>query len=82
MATITLNVPNAVAPRVLDVIAARHGYTGFLANGITPQTKTAFFIAYLEKHIRSEMKSHEGATIATNAVRANDIDIDTNIIIT
>jgi len=82
MATITFTVPNPVVNRFLDAIATRHGYTGFLPDGTTPQTKSDFAKQVTIKFWKAELKSHEGNTLAAATIAANDIDVDTNIIIT
>lgn len=82
MATVTLTIPNPVAPRVGDAVAARHGYTGFEADGTTPQTKLEFVRKYLMKHLKREVALHEAGTAGHSAFSAAENDVEVNIIIT
>lgn len=82
MATITLTVPTAVANRVLDAIATKYGYTGFLANGTTAQTKTEFYKAWIIKQTLAAVSEQEANTAAAAAANAANTDVNTNIVIT
>lgn len=67
MATITLTIPDAVAPRVLDAIAARYAFTGFEPDGVTPQTKATFARLQLLRWLKNEVLEHEQAQAAAAA---------------
>ena len=81
MPQINLDIPPGVTVRVVDAICTRNGYTGFLADRVTPQTKQQFVKAWLISKIKDEVKYHE-ITTATDTARTTTItDVDTNIII-
>lgn len=82
MATITLTIPNGVTNRVLDAISTKYGYTGFLANGTTPQTKAEFVKAWIVRQIMTAVKEQEANTAAATAASNANADADTNIVIT
>ncbi len=42
MATISITLPNGVAAEVGNYVALARGYTGFLPDGTTPETKAEF----------------------------------------
>jgi hypothetical protein len=73
MATISITVPDAVVPRLLDAFCARHGYTGTDENG-NPQTKAQFINMRTKQWWRDEALEHERATAAA-AARTNNPDI-------
>ncbi len=73
MAQIIIDIPVGQANRVLDAIAARRGYTGFLADGITPQTKAAFAKVKVMDWIKNEVADYEernASIAAATAARA------------
>lgn len=82
MATITLTVPNGVANRVLDAIATKYGYSGFLADKVTPQTKIEFYKAWIIKQTLAAVSEQEANTAAAAAANAASTDVTTNIVIT
>lgn len=82
MATISLTIPTVVTNRVLDALSTKYGYTGFLANGTTPQTKPEFVKALITRWIIAAVKEQEGNTLAASAVSTNSTDVDSNIVIT
>lgn len=82
MANITLTIPDAQINRVLNALATKFGYTGFLSDGVTPQTKAQFAKAWIIKDIIAAVKDQEGNTLATTAINNNSSDIDSNIPIT
>lgn len=82
MATLTLNIPTGVTNRVLDAISTKYGYTGFLANGVTPQTKPEFVKAWIIKTVMAAVKEQEANTAAATAASNANTDADTNIVIT
>lgn len=82
MATISFNVPDAIANRVLNAIATKYGFTGFLADGVTPQTKTQFYKQWVINSTLAAIKEQEGNTLAATAINNNNTDINSNILIT
>lgn len=82
MANITLTIPDAQINRVLNAISTKYGYTGFLPDGVTAQTKAQFVKSIIVKRILADVKDQEGSVIATTSVNTNNTDIDNNIPIT
>lgn len=80
MATITLNIPNPVATRVMDAICTKFGYTGFV-NGVA-QTKPEFVKAWIIRDLMNAVKEQEANTAAAMAAANAVTDADTNIVIT
>lgn len=78
----TLNGTVAIGVRVRDAICERFGYTGFLTDGTTPQTKDDFFKAWIIKNIMEHVKAHESAKSAEAARILAAKDAETNIILT
>lgn len=81
MASITLTIPSGVATRVLDSFAAKKGYTGFLSDGITPQTKTEFLKADLARYVKQTVADYEAIQASNAACIAAQNDVETNIVI-
>jgi len=82
MAQITINIPNGVVSRVEDAFATKFKYTGFLADGTTPQTKAEFAKAQLVKYITNIVKIQESQDAATAAQQAAIANATSTIIIT
>lgn len=78
MANITFNVPN----RAVDDVCTKFGYTGFLLDGITPQTKPEFFKLHYSRLMKADAISQEAATAAAAAYTTTANDGEANIIIT
>lgn len=76
--TITMQIPD----RVILANATRYGWTGFLADGITPQTRPQFVKQLVIRRLIADTKEQEGNTLAAAAVNNNSTDIDNNISIT
>lgn len=53
MATISITVPNGVAAEVGNYVALARGYTGFLSDGTTPETKAEFIRRMLVEELKS-----------------------------
>ncbi len=70
MATISIIVPNGVATEVANYVALSQGYTGFLPDGVTAETKQEFIKrrlvetlkdwAAVGKRIEAERNVNEG----------------------
>ena len=82
MATLTLTIPNAQLSRVADAISTKFGYTGFEADGITPQTKQEFVRKILIKYLKRNVAEHEAGTAGAAAFNAALADVETNVSIT
>lgn len=69
MATLTITIPDAVAPRVLDAVAARHGYldetTGLPR--VPGQTKAQFAREVIKTYLKETTKAHEAETAQASA---------------
>jgi hypothetical protein len=66
---LTLTISDAAALRMFDALSARYGYTGFDADGITPQTKQQFVRRVVIAWMKDETLAHEQA-VAAAAARA------------
>ena len=79
MASITLNIPDAVATRVLDSFCARKCYTGFESDGTTPQTKTQFLKNDLASYVKNVVAQQESIEASNNASNNAQADVEANI---
>lgn len=77
MAQITVTIPDAVLPRVLDAFAVRYGW-----NAAGGQTKAQFAKAKLIDFTRDVVRLHETATAAETARSAASAGVDTDIVLT
>lgn len=90
MATITLNIPNAVLPRVIDGICNQHNYqaevistdnnkTEYVPN---PETKAVFAKRMIIEYCKSAVKNYEAELVA-NTARKNALTlIDSEVVLT
>lgn len=83
MAQITLNIPDAVAGRVLDAFAALYGWD---PNGSL--TKSQFAKLQIIANIKSVVRDAEGSALTRSyiaqreaAVSANNQDVESNVVI-
>jgi hypothetical protein len=65
MATLSITIPDEVAPRVFDALAARYAYDP--ASGLT---KAQFVRDLLKSWMRDEVRDHEAAEAAAAARNA------------
>lgn len=77
MATITLTIPDAVAQRVLDAVAAQHGWHEGL--GVT---KAVFAKQFVIRVLKDAVRSHEGQEAALAAMATANANVDNDIAIT
>lgn len=83
MAQITLTIPNAQLTRIDAALCIpQHGYTGFLADGVTPQSKIDFLKFWLGKQLKQVVKQYESAAAAQAAQDAAINDVENNLTIT
>lgn len=83
MATLTLTIPAAQVDRIQDAICIpQHGYTGFLADGTTPQSKADFLKTWVIKQVKKAIKQHESELSAKIASESAIADVETDITIT
>ncbi len=75
MATVTITIPNAQATRVLTAVCAVRSYTGFLADGVTPETQAQFVERTLAAQIKDWVRSYEIAQAAATAAASVDAEI-------
>lgn len=77
MANITINVPDVVAPRVLDAVAARYEWTA--ESGLT---KAQFTKQVIVRWLKETVKMHEGQIASGAATVASNQQVDNEIVIT
>lgn len=77
MANITINVPDTVAPRVLDAVAARYEWT--TESGLT---KAQFTKQVIVRWLKETVKMHEGQVAGSAATIASNQQVDEDIVIT
>lgn len=77
MASITLTIPDAVLPRVLDAVAAKWGF-----NPGGPQTKAQFAKAALAAYLKATVKQYEAEVAAKAAYDNAQTTADADIAIT
>lgn len=58
-------------PQILNDLCAKWGYTGFLPDGVTPQTQIDFVNAYVLAYIQGAAAQNE-IDIATRAAQAQE----------
>jgi hypothetical protein len=85
MAQITFNIPDAVAPRVVDALASKYQYDRYeqvtIDRGLTPMTKLQFIkkqIMTMFKNTVAEYESRQALVELSNQVKQTvnrDIDI-------
>lgn len=72
----TLQIPDAVAPRVLAGYAAYHGYTPKLPDGTdNPETRAQFVRRKVAEHVKGVVREHEAAAARANADAAAESEI-------
>lgn len=76
MANITINVPDAVAPRVLDAVAARYNWTA--ESGMT---KAQFTKDWIMRWLKETVKMHEGQIASGAATVTSNQQVDNDIVI-
>lgn len=76
MAQITINIPDAVVSRVLDAMAARHGWTAE-----SGQTKAQFVKSVIIKQLKDAVKSHEGNVAVQSATEVTNAAVDADILL-
>lgn len=82
MQAITINIEDEGCDRVLGAIAERFGYTGFLADGVTVQTKAEFTKAKLIDFLKKNVVEHEAHVAAADAYALAHADAMGDIILT
>jgi hypothetical protein len=86
---ITLTIPDAVATRVVDVLATRFGYQATIPDPAdstktitNPQTKAQFAKSQLIKWVMAQVSEHEANTAGAAASRTAATSTATDIAIT
>lgn len=82
MAQLTIDIPAGQTNRVLDAFATKYGYTGFLADGITPETKAAFAKRIVIKQIKDVVREAEAAAASKTAFDSAAAAADSEITLT
>lgn len=77
MASINITIPDAVAPRVLDAMAARYGWT--TESGMT---KAQFAKDVIVRLLKETVKMHEGQLASSAATATSNQQVDSQILIT
>lgn len=77
MASINITIPDAVAPRVLDAMAAQYGWTA--ESGLT---KAQFAKSIIVKMLKDVVRAHEGTLAAQAATESSNQQVDSDILIT
>lgn len=80
MPTITINIPDPIANRVIQGFAQRHGYSDTLEDGSpNPETRSQFakriLIQYIKNSVREAEIQTASNTAATTAGQSADTDI-------
>lgn len=79
MPQITIDIP----VRAANNLCIKFGYTGFEADGTTPQTKIDFVKKNIViKYLKKENSEHEAGTASSTAYKAAYDDAELNVIIT
>lgn len=76
MANINIVIPDAQLSRFLTAICAMRGYTGFQADGTTPQTQAQFAKSILIDHAKKYVIAYESqiASLAAENTVITDIN--------
>ena len=82
MAQITLNIPDAIAPRVIDAICKRFGYTPTIDGAANPETKPQFAKRMIVRTVREWVKDDEAAGAAFAAATTATATAEAEITIT
>jgi len=76
MANITISIPDAVAARVLDAMAARYNWTA--ESGLT---KAQFAKSVFVRLLKETVKMHEGQAATDAAIMTSNQQVDADITI-
>ncbi len=82
MAQITLNIPDAVAPRVIDDICKRFSYRPTIDGAPNPETKPQFTKRMIVRTVKEWVKDEEAAGAAFVASTTATATAETEIEIT
>lgn len=83
MATITVTIPNAILPRVIDGMAYHHGYAPTLENGDpNPETKAQFAQRKVREFIKQSVRDAEIEQARNTAAGAAGASADNDILLT
>lgn len=77
MASISVTIPDAVLPRVLNAFASRYGYLATLTNAddqpvANPETKAQFAKRMLAEHIKRVVREEEAIAAELTARQQTD----------
>jgi hypothetical protein len=82
MAQITITIPDAIAPRVLNGFSSYYGYSPTLDNGDpNPETKAQFSKRKLIELIKLAVKEAEMQTAHNEAVTQVAQSVDTDVVL-
>lgn len=80
MATIVINIPDAVAPRVVDAFAKRFDYQETLPDGSpNPETKAQFAKRQVVRFVKNVVRQAEVEDARTTAQATAEQSVDSDI---
>jgi hypothetical protein len=83
MATITINIPDAIAARVVNGFAQRYNYSPVLENGsANPETKSQFAKRKVIEFIKQAVREAEVQTATNTAATAAAAGVENDITLT
>ena len=81
MAQITINIPDAIAPRVLNGFATHYGYQPTINGEPNPQTKAQFAKAKLIEIIKAAVRATEVQDASNAAATTAGGSVDSDIVL-
>lgn len=83
MAQITINIPDAVAPRVINAFAKQYLYSPTLPDGVTPnpETKQEFAKRQVKEFIKRTVRQAEVESAKLTAQQTAEQSVDTDIVL-
>ena len=82
IAVITLNIPDAALPRIIDAFCTEYNYIPQMTNAEgevipNPQTRAQFTKAKIIEHIKAVVKDQEGRVAAEAARQTKETEVNT-----
>lgn len=80
MATLSITIPDAIAPAVIDALAGHYGYTATVGDpsAPNPETKAQFVRRMVAGHIRHLVQEYRTTQAARQAAATAESDADLN----